>query len=60
MNYPANQIDFEMMFETEEQCLEYIIKIKWPDGFICSNCGNNSYWSSTRQYVKNVKWRLHL
>ncbi len=32
MQIPKNQIEFEQMFSTEEQCLEFIKKIRFPEG----------------------------
>jgi hypothetical protein len=30
--YPENDQEFAKMFKTEEDCLEYLISIRWPDG----------------------------
>ena len=35
---PANLLDFESYFSTEEQCVEYLVKARWADGFICPRC----------------------
>ena len=31
--YPKNFEEFLMWFETENDCLEYIKRLRWPDGF---------------------------
>lgn len=31
MIYPKNQIEFEKMFATEEDCIKYIIALRWPE-----------------------------
>lgn len=33
-----------MFFTTEEECLEYLGKIRWGDKFVCSKCGSTKYW----------------
>jgi len=32
---------FRRKFRTERDCIRYIIKRKWPDGFQCPRCGHN-------------------
>ena len=32
-------IEFEKEFNTEEQCLAYLYKLRWPTGFVCPRCG---------------------
>ena len=31
-------------FSTEEQCREYLFRLRFPDGFVCPICGGNEYW----------------
>ena len=48
MRYPLNQMEFEKKYGTEDACRELIKQLKWPEGFVCSNCGGNTYWVQTR------------
>lgn len=32
---------FRRKFRTEKDCIKYLIKHKWPDGFACPRCGHN-------------------
>lgn len=48
MEYPETQIDFERMFSTKEDCMNFLYKIKFPDGFKCAACGNNENWINSR------------
>jgi len=34
----ANQMEFEEMFNTEHDCIDYLIAIRWPHGFECPLC----------------------
>ncbi len=34
---------FESMFSSEENCLQFISAQKWTDGFICRKCGHTNY-----------------
>lgn len=38
-DYPSNWNQFLDWFGTEEACLSYLEKLRWPQGFTCSNCG---------------------
>lgn len=51
MTYPKNQIEFEKMFATEEDCIKYIIALRWPEGFACPNCSKNVYWFASKNRI---------
>lgn len=43
--YPINLIEFEKEFSTEEQCREYLLKLRYVNGiYICPKCGSNKSW----------------
>jgi len=44
MPYPMNQMEFEKMFSDERACYDYLIELRWQNGFKCSKCGNGNYW----------------
>ena len=31
---------FRKAFDTEEQCRAALVRLRWPDGFICPSCGH--------------------
>lgn len=35
-------MEFERMFSTEESCREYLVRLRWPEGFCCPRCGKSS------------------
>lgn len=47
MKYPTNQIEFEEMFKTEQNCIDYLIAIRWPHGFECPICGSIRSWKKS-------------
>ena len=47
-DYPKTTIEFEQRFSTEEACLKYLAKIRWPDGFYCPRCGHKKAWIAKR------------
>ena len=36
--------DFQNRFPTEEDCFNYLVSQRWPNGFVCPKCGNNKYY----------------
>ena len=41
-------IEWQDRFGTEEACSEALVKVRWPDGFICPKCGTRKY-----SYIKS-------
>jgi transposase-like protein len=42
--YPKTLIELETRFSTEDACLEYLARLRWPDGFRCPRCGHSKGW----------------
>ena len=38
-DYPQSWNEFLDWFATEEACLAYLERLRWPDGFVCPACG---------------------
>ena len=38
--FPANLLEFQLQFGSEEACLEYLVASRWPQGFCCPRCGH--------------------
>ncbi len=55
MIYPSNQIQFEMNFTTEKQCLDYVSQLRWPEGFVCPKCSSKDYWHIGERLIKCKK-----
>ena len=50
-DYPRNLVELEARFSTEEACREYLLKLRWPEGFVCPRCGTQSAWASKRNLL---------
>jgi transposase-like protein len=47
--YPRDMREFRQKFSTEAACLEYLIRCRWPEGFVCPKCfGKSAALLSTR------------
>ena len=43
-DYPGNLAEFEARFSTEAACRDYLVKLRWPGGFLCPQCGGRKSW----------------
>ena len=43
-DYPRNLAEFERRFGTEEVCRDYLVQLRWPDGFRCPRCKGGKFW----------------
>ena len=51
-DFPMSEIEFEKRFNTEQACMDYLAKMKWPEEFCCQRCGHREYWiSAKRLYI---------
>jgi Zn ribbon nucleic-acid-binding protein/transposase-like protein len=49
-DFPKTLLEFEKRFSTEDQCREYLAKIRWPDGFVCPACqGKDAFRLKSRE-----------
>ncbi len=46
--YPKTRRDFDEWFSTNEACMEYLGKLRWPEGFVCPRCGGTKAWVTAR------------
>jgi len=47
-DFPKSEIEFDQRFFNESACFDYLFKMKWPDGFSCTQCGHQAYWVSSK------------
>jgi len=43
-DYPRDLAEFEARFSTEAACREYLLRLRWPDGFCCPRCAGRKTW----------------
>lgn len=44
IDYPTTLQEFDEWFATEQGCLDYLQRLRWPDGFICPICNGPKAW----------------
>ena len=42
--YPKDLNELERTFSSEEACHQYLVGLRWPDGFRCPVCGHKGGW----------------
>jgi len=40
-DYPRTIAEFEARFSQEAACRDYLVRLRWPDGFRCPRCGHD-------------------
>lgn len=43
-HYPRSVGEFQAWFRTDADCLDYLEWLRWPEGFICPECGQRGGW----------------
>jgi predicted RNA-binding Zn-ribbon protein involved in translation (DUF1610 family)/transposase-like protein len=46
--FPNTLMELEKQYSSEDACLQYLFELRWPDGFICPQCGNKEAWRTKR------------
>jgi len=47
-DYPQTIVEFRERFATERACENYLAALRWPDGFVCPQCGTRKAWEMQR------------
>jgi transposase-like protein len=47
--------EFDQWFSTEKDCMEYLHKLRWPDGFQCPGCNGTKGWQMANGLIRCSK-----
>ncbi|RYG41508.1 MAG: IS1595 family transposase, partial [Chitinophagaceae bacterium] len=50
MDNELDQLEFIQNFATENDCKEFLYKLKWKNGFVCRRCGNDKFWNGRTRF----------
>jgi hypothetical protein len=51
-DYPHSLLEFQQRFPDERACADYLIETRWPEGFVCPDCGSSKAWAlATKAFV---------
>lgn len=51
-DFPRTLSEFDRRFATEQACREYVVSVRWPDGFRCPRCSSEKAWLTK-------EWLMH-
>ncbi len=43
-DYPRTIAELEARFSSEDDCLDYLFQLRWPNGYVCPKCGHTKGW----------------
>jgi transposase-like protein/ribosomal protein L40E len=49
--FPKSLAEFDRFFSSEEACREYILELRWPEGYRCIRCGAGDAWPTSRNLM---------
>jgi transposase-like protein len=48
VDYPGTYQQLQAWFPDDQACLDYLARLRWPDGFVCPNGGHGESWRTGR------------
>ena len=48
MEYPKTVLEWRNQFHDEAACRDYLVKLRWPQGFVCPRCQSVDAWQTAR------------
>ena len=50
-DYPRTILEFEARFASEQACRDYLVSLRWPEGFRCPVCDHTKAWWTGRNLL---------
>ena len=50
-DYPSTAMEFDSFFRTEQDCREYLMRTRWPNGSTCARCKGSRAWTNSRHLL---------
>jgi transposase-like protein len=51
-DYPRTAVELRDMFPSEQACRDYLVRLRWPEGIACPNCGAAEVWTMTVPFYR--------
>src|SRR6478609_5459814 len=48
VDYPRTFQELQEWFPDDQACLQYLAKLRWPDGFVCPACSATRAWQTAK------------
>ena len=57
--FSGTMAELESRFGSEQACWDYLLKLRWPDGFVCPRCGGRTAWTTARRLLVCASCQYH-
>ena len=51
-DYPRTVVELRDWFGSEQTCREYLVRLRWPEGVRCPDCGAKQIWSMAPAFYR--------
>ena len=48
VDYPRTFQELQAWFPDDQACLNYLARLRWPDGFVCPSCESTRAWQTAK------------
>ena len=48
VDYPRTFQELQAWFPDDQACLQYLARLRWPDGFVCPSCSSTQAWQTAK------------
>jgi len=55
IDYPRTLQEFDQWFSTEQACLDFLQRLRWPDGFVCPKCKGRKAWQMGSGLIRCIE-----
>ncbi|MFH1706859.1 MAG: IS1595 family transposase, partial [Planctomycetota bacterium] len=55
LEFPRTLREFREFFAGENECYEYLIRSRWPEGMAYPRCQGRQFWRRTRRWLHQCK-----
>ncbi len=52
IHYPRTVQEFDEWFSAEEECIKYLQRLRWPEGFRCPSCDGRKGWQMATGLIR--------
>ena len=58
--FPRSLWEFDEQFATEQDCRDYLFRLRWQEGFRCPRCSGSQYWQVRSVRLEHIGRHLEL
>lgn len=57
--YPRDLMELETKYSNDQDCRDYLFRLRWPDGFVCPRCSTNEFVELNELYrCKSCRYQI--